>query len=335
MARANENRSEVTMEQARFDPRLAPFTQSVRDMPTPQTVYFDKAANVRAERIEGVLHLYRLADIVAVNRHPAVTGTGGRGSTFGNDGALIPLEIDGEEHRKWRRLLDPMFAPKQIARLEDSVRQLARELIDGFATAGKAELAEQFCVPLPCLTFLRLLGAPVEDLNFFLEFKDGVIHPTGDSLDEMNANMAAAGGKLLEYFTAFLAKRRADPEPGDDIIASLLTAEVEGQPLTDLELLNILFLFMFAGLDTVTSSMSCTFAWLAQHPEERQRLVDDPSLIPAAVEEIMRYESPVPSGIRYADADIDLGDGLVVHKGEAMHPSGRRPTSTQTPSPTR
>jgi cytochrome P450 len=310
------------MEQlTRFDPRIGSFMQAIKNMPTPQTVYYDKAANVRAERIEGVVHLYRLADIVAINRHPAVTGTGGRGGSFGNDAALIPLEIDGSEHRKWRRLLDPMFAPKQVARLEDSVRDLAAELIDKFATTGHADLAEQFCVPLPCLTFLRLLGAPVEDLDFFLEFKDGVIHPRGETLEEVNANMAVAGGKLLEYFSVFLAKRRQETEPADDIISALLRSEVEGQPLSDLELLNILFLLMFAGLDTVTSSMSCTFAWLAQHPMERQRLADDPSLIPAAVEEIMRYESPVPSGMRYADQeDIDLGGGLVIHKGEAMHP---------------
>jgi cytochrome P450 len=310
------------MEQAtRFDPRIAPFAQSTKDMAHPQTVYYDKAKNVRAERIEGVVHLYRMADIVAINRHPAVTGTGGRGGSFGNDAALIPLEIDGSEHKKWRRLLDPMFAPKQVARLEDSIRKLAADLIDEFAATGKADLAEEFCVPLPCLTFLRLLGAPVEDLDFFLEFKDGVIHPQGDTLEEVNANMAVAGGKLLEYFAAFLAKRRAETEPADDIIATLLRSEVEGEPLTDLELLNILFLFMFAGLDTVTSSMSCTFAWLAQHPEERRRLVEDKSLIPAAVEEIMRFESPVPSGMRYADQeDIDLGDGLIIHKGEAMHP---------------
>jgi cytochrome P450 len=305
----------------RFDPRIAPFAQSTRNMANPQTVYYDKAKNVRAERIEGIVHLYRMADIVAINRHPAVTGTGGRGGSFGNDAALIPLEIDGAEHKKWRRLLDPMFAPKQVARLEHSVRALAAELIDRFASTGKADLAKDFCVPLPCLTFLRLLGAPVEDLDFFLEFKDGVIHPQGDTLEEVNANMAIAGGKLLEYFATFLAKRRAETEPADDIIATLLRSEVEGQPLTDLELLNILFLFMFAGLDTVTSSMSCTFAWLAQHPAERQRLVEDKSLIPAAVEEIMRYESPVPSGMRYADQeDIDLGDGLIIHKGEAMHP---------------
>jgi cytochrome P450 len=290
-------------------------------MSAPQTIYYDKAKNVRAERIEGVLHLYRMADIVAINRHPAVTGTGGRGGSFGNDAALIPLEIDGSEHRKWRRLLDPMFAPKQVARLEGSVRELAADLIDTFASTGHADLAKQFCVPLPCLTFLRLLGAPIEDLDFFLEFKDGVIHPQGETLEELNANMAVAGGKLLEYFAEFLAQRRAETEPADDIIATLLRSEVDGQPLTDLELLNILFLLMFAGLDTVTSSMSCTFAWLAQHPAERQRLVEDKSLIPAAIEEIMRYESPVPSGMRYADQeDIDLGDGLVIRKGEAMHP---------------
>jgi cytochrome P450 len=307
-------------ELSRVDLRLSSFVESTKDMATPQTVYYDKAKNVRAERIEGVVHLYRMADIVAINRHPAVTGTGGRGGSFGNDTALIPLEIDGDEHKKWRRLLDPMFAPKQVARLETSVRELAAELIDGFASKGTADLAKEFCVPLPCLTFLRLLGAPVEDLDFFLEFKDGVIHPQGDTIQEVEANMAVAGGKLLEYFAAFLAKRRAETEPADDIIAKLLRSEVEGQPLTDLELLNILFLFMFAGLDTVTSSMSCTFAWLAQHPEERQRLVDDKSLIPAAVEEIMRYESPVPAGTRYADKeDIDLGDGLVIRKGEAMY----------------
>ena len=120
-----------------------------------------------------------------------------------------------------------MFAPKQVARLEGSVRELAAELIDRFAQTGEADLAKEFCVPLPCLTFLRLLGAPVEDLDFFLEFKDGVIHPQGATLEEVNANMAVAGAKLLEYFAVFLAKRREETEPADDIIATLLRSEVE------------------------------------------------------------------------------------------------------------
>lgn len=304
----------------RYDPRLAPLTLQLKDEAEPQRVYYQKAAELRFERVEdGVVTLYRHSDLTAVNRHPAVLGTGGRGGTFGNEGALIPLEIDGEAHRSWRRLLDPIFAPKKIAFLEDQVRALARDLIAEFAAEGRAELHDSFCVPLPCLTFLRLLGAPVEQLDFFLEFKDGVIHPKGDTLDEMNANMAVSAGKILEYFVGFLAERRAETEEKDDVVSTLLRSEVDGRPITDEEFYNILFLLMFAGLDTVTASMSCIFAWLGQHPEEREQLVADPSLIPAAVEELLRYESPVPFGLRYAEEDIDLGDGLVIKAGEAIH----------------
>jgi cytochrome P450 len=308
------------MEQAtKFDARLAPLTQHVKTMAEPQVVYSEKAGNVRAERVDGVVTLYRHDDIIKINRHPTILGNGGQGGSFGQDNPLIPLEIDGEEHKKWRRLLDPLFSPKQISPLEESVRLLAGELIDRFLPRGEAELSEEFCVPLPCLTFLRLVGAPTADLDFFLDFKNGVIHPQGETVEEMNANMAVAGGKLLEYFVEFLAERRAETVENNDIIAVLLRSKVDGEPITELELLNILFLLMFAGLDTVTASMSCIFAWLGRHPGERDRLVADPSLIPSAVEEIMRYESPVPSGQRFATEDIDLGDGLVIKAGEAIH----------------
>jgi cytochrome P450 len=303
----------------RFDPRLSGLSQRVAHMAEPQTVYYEKAKSVRAEYIDGALHLYRHDDIIRVNRHPAVLGNGGRGGSFGRDARLIPLEIDGEHHKKWRRLLDPMFAPKQVARLEAQVRQLASELIDRFLATGEAELFKEFCTPLPSLTFLRLVGAPTEDLDFFLEFKEGVVHPQGATTEEIDANMAAAGAKLLEYFAGFLSQKRKDADKHDDVIANLIKSEIDGEPLGELDLISILFLLMFAGLDTVTSSLSCIFAWLGRHPAERKRLIDDPTLIPAAVEELMRYESPVPSGMRYAEEDIDLGDDLVINSGEEMN----------------
>ena len=303
----------------RFDPRFAPLTMQVKDMADPQPVFFQKADEVRAERVEGVVTLYRLEDMVAVNRHPAILGTGGRGGSFGHDGKLIPLEIDGDDHRKWRRLLDPIFAPKKIAFLEDQIRTLARELIAEFRAAGHTELHDSYCVPLPSLTFLRLFGAPVEDLDFFIEFKDGVLHPEGETMAESEANMMVSAMKIYEYFAGFLASRKAETEEKPDLISTLLRSEVEGKPLTDEEMVNIMFLFMFAGLDTVTSSMSCIYGWLGRHPEERNRLAADPSLIPAAIEELLRYESPVPGGMRYAEEDIDLGDGLVIRAGEAIH----------------
>ena len=167
---------------------------------------------------------------------------------------------------------------------------------------------------------MRLVGAPMEDLDFFIEFKEGVIHPQGETTEEIDANMAAAGGKLVEYFAGFLATKRQDADRHDDVIANLIKSEIDGAPLSELDLINILFLLMFAGLDTVTSSMSCIYAWLGRHPAERQRLVADPTLIPAAIEELMRYESPVPAGMRYAEEEIDLGDGLVIKSGEEMNP---------------
>ncbi|MET7924360.1 cytochrome P450 [Streptomyces sp. NPDC005349] len=305
------------MATARFDVRLSSLMAEVRDMSSPQQLYRDKT-RVRAERIDGAVHLYRHQDITAVNRHPAVLGNGGAGGTFATGTPLIPLEIDGADHAKWRRLLDPMFSPKQVKRLEGAVRTRARELIDGFAGQGQVELYSRFCVPLPCLTFLNLIGAPVEDLDFFLAFKDGVIHPEGDTAEEIDANMASAGAKLYGYFADLLAERRRS-EARDDVIGALLVAEVDGRRATDDELLNILFLLMFAGLDTVTASLSCMFAWLATHPAEREKIVKEPALIPSVVEELLRHESPVPSGQRYATESIDLGDGLVIEAGEAIH----------------
>ena len=304
----------MTTSAAPFDSRLAPIFTDVKAESEPQTYWHQKAKDVRLERIDGVVHLYRYTDILAVNRHPAVLGQGGRGSILGSNSALIPLEIDGADHMKYRKLLDPLFAPKRVALLESSFRVLAAELIDSFSDEKEVDLYEKFCVPLPCLTFLRLVGAPTEDLDFFLEFKDAVIHAEGDTPEQKMASAAVAGLKLYEYLNALIEERRKHP-PRDDLLGALMQGTVDGEPVSQLELLNMLFLLMFAGLDTVTASMSCIFSWLARHPEQRDLLVKNPDSIRAAVEELLRYESPVPAGTRYATEDIDLG-------GEA-HPCRR------------
>lgn len=303
----------------RFDSRIQGLSQQIKNLAEPQHVYYQKAAEVRAEYIDGGLHLYRHEDILAINKHQDVLGNGGGGGGFGRDGRLIPLEIDGPDHKKWRRLLDPMFAPKAIQRLEENIRKLSDELIENTRAAGGAEWYRDFCTPLPCQTFLGLVGAPLADLDFFLEFKEGVIHPQGDTVEEIDANMAAAGAKLVEYFGGFLVEKRTRLDRDDDIIAELMRSEVEGSPIGESDLMSILFLLMFAGLDTVTASMSCLITWLGRNPERRQELIDTPELLQPAIEELMRYESPVPAGPRYAQRDIDLGDGLIVPEGQAIN----------------
>jgi cytochrome P450 len=262
------------------------------------------------------------ADVVFLNQHPAVLGNGTAGVPMGGDQKLIPLDLDGPDHRKYRRLLDPLFSPKaktsQIARLEPVVRTLANELIDGFAADGQVEAYHAFCAPLPTIIFVDLMGLPQSDRDFFLQFVGDVIRPAGETAEEQAAIRGAAPGRMFPYLAEAVAERRANPGKYPGLITGLLDAEVEGDKLDDREILNILFLLMIAGLDTVTASLSCLIGWLGRHPDERQRLVDDPDRVPAAVEELMRYESPVQWGHRLVTEDVELPSGAKLDAGSLV-----------------
>ena len=223
------------------------------------------------------------------------------GAFLGAGRPLIPLMLDGDEHTKYRKLLDPLFAPRVVAQLATRVRALADELLDGFAGKGKVDLYAEFCEPLPSMVFLTLLGLPLDDLDFLIWFKNGIIRPS----DEHHG--AEANAKMIEYLYAELDRREARGEPGDDLIGGFITAEVDGETLTREDVIDITFLLVLAGLDTVAASLSCMVDWLARHPDQRQRLLDDPAILPAAIEELMRFETPVVAGGRYATADFVIG----------------------------
>jgi cytochrome P450 len=264
-------------------------------------------------RHESVVTLMRMADIVDVTHRPEVRSTpAGPDAFMGAPEALIPLQIDGDAHRNYRRLLDPLFAPRAIARLEGHVRRLADGLIDNFADKGEVEFYEEFCVPLPCTIFLELLGLPLSDLEFLLWFKDGVIRPDDDD------HRAEASSRMVEYLFRVLEEREAESDTREDLIGGFMSAEVDGQRLSREEVMNIIFVLVFAGLDTVSASLSCFVAWFARHPEPRQRVIDDPSLLPQAIEELLRYESPVPAIARFAVSDFELG-GEQIRAGDSLN----------------
>jgi cytochrome P450 len=241
---------------------------------------------------------------------------------MGGDQKLIPLDLDGPDHRKYRRLLDPLFSPKaktsQIARLDPVVRAIANELIDGFAAAGAVEAYHAFCVPLPTIIFVDLLGLPQSDREFFLDFVHDIIRPDGETDEEKAAVRVAAPGRMFPYLAEAMAERRGSPGGHPGLISGLLEAEVDGHTLDDREVLNILFLLMIAGLDTVAASLSCLIGWLGRHPAERQLLADDPARVPAAVEELMRYESPVQWGHRLVTEDLELPSGIKLEAGSLV-----------------
>jgi cytochrome P450 len=235
---------------------------------------------------------------------------------LGNDRPLIPLQIDPPEHKKYRVLLDPFLAPRQMAAHEADVTALVNELIDGFVDRGSCDFVGELAVPLPCTVFLRLLGLPLEQLDFFLAIKEGIVRGGGEvNFDKQQEARQAAGRQCYEYFAKALDRIERDRVPG--LLLDLLGAEVEGQRLTRDEILDICFLFIIAGLDTVTDSLCCFWTYLAEHPEDRQRIADDPSIVPAAVEELLRWESPVSGVARVAVEDTDL-NGCPVRKGDSL-----------------
>lgn len=265
---------------------------------------------------EQVVELTRFDDVVTVTKRRDVHSmdpdtVAVLGMVLGAGRPLIPLMIDGDDHTKYRKLLDPLFAPRHVARLEPVIRELAENLIDAFAGAGEVDFYPAFCEPLPSQIFLSQLGLPLEDVRFLMWVKDGIIRPT----DAEHAQ--SAGPELVEYLYAELDRREASGEPGDDLIGGFLTAEVDGHRITREDVIDITFLLILAGLDTVTSSLSCMVDWLARHPSERDRLVADPSLLPGAIEELLRVQTVVPAGSRHATADFTVG-GTSVKAGDQV-----------------
>ena len=234
---------------------------------------------------------------------------------IGNVRPLIPLQIDPPDHVKYRRLLDPVFAPREMAKLEPKVRALVNELIDGFIERGECEFNAELAVPLPCTVFLELLGLPYADIDRFLQWKDDIIRPVGATLDAAKVVQAAAGQGIYDYFAPVIADRRANPR--DDLISMFVTADVEGHRLDDDEVADICYLFLIAGLDTVTATLTCSISYLAQHPERRDAISADRSLVPAAVEELMRWETPVPGLPRQTTQDVEMR-GETIKAGETV-----------------
>ncbi|OLT18847.1 hypothetical protein BJF78_11645 [Pseudonocardia sp. CNS-139] len=199
---------------------------------------------------------------------------------------LIPQELDGDEHRRFRRLLIPFFAPAAITPVVASVRRHAQRLVRGFADADGVELVDALAKPLPTTVFVEMFGLPAERGPEFAAWSWDLLH-SGDP-----ARSAEVGGAIVGFLVDLIARRRA--EPGDDLISALVRADVEGTPLSDDELLDTCFLLFIAGMDTVTSQLGVLFHHLATHPEHQAALRADAGLVPAALDELLRAFPIVP-----------------------------------------
>ncbi|MEY2425294.1 MAG: hypothetical protein QOI61_866 [Actinomycetota bacterium] len=244
-------------------------------------------------------------DIREVLMHPDVYSSGVDAVQIGQVRPLIPLQIDPPRHKYFRRLLDPIFGRETVAELEPRTRELVKELIDAVKDNGGCNFHESLAEPLPSTVFLQLMGLPVERTKEFIELKDGIVRPAASTNEERIAMTDATGQKIYAVLKEAIAER--DKDRKEDLISMLLDASVDGEQLTHDQVEDILYLMFLAGLDTVTASLDCMISYLAQHPDHRKQLVEDPSLIHHAIEEMLRWETPVTGVIRITSQDTELG----------------------------
>lgn len=270
-----------------------------------------------------VVLLSRYEDVLSAMRHPDAFTSAGGNLNLGEQ-PLLPLEVDPPQHTAYRRILNPQFVPREINKLEPAVRKLVGELLDGFIARGECDFHDEFATPLPSGIFLELMGLPTDDLPMFLQWRDNTIRPQVDPGDFEGAARIRdeTAHAISDYFRVRIAECRA--APNDTLLSNIVHAEVDGRPLDEPELLGISHLLLLGGLDTVTATLDCIVAFLATHPEHRKQLVADPSRIPAAVEELLRWLSPVMVVPRTAVQDISLhgveikaGDGVTLVIGAA------------------
>jgi len=230
------------------------------------------------------------------------------------------LNVDPPDHTRLRKLVQQAFTPKFVANLRPRIEQVAEGLLDeiegraGASGERRTDLIRAFAFPLPLVVIAEMLGFPAEDRERFREWSDAVVslaNPTAVS-EEALAKMDAFAAYCLALFEQ---KRRA---PADDLISGLVEAEEEGEKLSEQELLSMVLLLIVAGHETTVNLIGSGTLALFEHPDQLDRLKGDPSLLKPAIEELLRYYSPVENSItRWVGEELELGGETIAH-GEGV-----------------
>jgi cytochrome P450 len=230
------------------------------------------------------------------------------------------LAMDPPRHTRMRGLVSRGFTPRRVSELEPRIREIARDHLDALP-AGRCDFISDYAGKLPMDVISELLGVPKADRAQLRTWADLVVHRE-QGVQGMPAAATESALRLLHYFTGMVAAARR--APGDDLTGALLQAELDGDRLSDRELIGFLFLMIIAGNETTTKLLGNAVFWLARDPEQRARVVGDPEWIPRWVEETLRYDNSTQALARVVSGELELhgeklrdGDKVVLLVGSA------------------
>ena len=220
------------------------------------------------------------------------------------------IQMDPPLHNQHRKLLIKALTLRAVKQLEPRIREITRKSLKAISPGATADFVEHVAIPLPMLVIAELLGVPSEDRGRFRVWSDVMIEAGGGGV---NKKILATITELYGYFAEQLEEHRTSPR--DDILSTLLTAEVDGKELTQADILMFCMVLLVAGNETTRNLISGGALALAENPDQKRRLLDDPELIPNAVEEMLRWVTPVMNFVRRATADTELR-GRKIAKGD-------------------
>ena len=234
------------------------------------------------------------------------------------DGDFQPsiLFLDAPDHTRLRSLVTKAFTPRAVERMRPRIQEIVDELLDAVAGQDSFDLMDAFAMPLPTIVIAEMLGVDTADQADFKHWSDeGVLRFNPMITEEESARADAAGLAMQEYLTRAVAERRQAPR--DDLISSMIAVEESGDQLTSEEIVTMTSLLLAAGNVTTTDLIGNGVLALLQHPAELQKLRDDPSLIKSAVEEVLRYDTPVVHTARVALSDAEI-EGCPIKEGDSI-----------------
>ncbi len=273
---------------------------------------------------KGFWAVTRYADVVAISKDPK-TFSSARGGTNIWDLPpedlstiqLLMVNMDPPEHGKFRRLVSRGFTPRMTSRLEPFVREAAVRSIEAAASKGECDFVRNVAAELPLIVIAELMGIPQEDRHKVFDWSNRLIGFDDPEFQTSLEDGKIAAQEMWFYANELAERRKAETGSGEDLVSVLVKGEIEGEVLTEMEFDAFFLMLAVAGNETTRNAITGGLLSLLEHPEQKQRLLDQPALLPSAIEEMLRWVTPVMHFRRTAMRDVEMR-GKTIREGDKV-----------------